>query len=153
MGKWGLGCRGNLTYNSWANMKQRCNNPHNHKYKDYGGKGITYDPRWELFINFLEDMGERPKGTTLDRYPNKTGDYCKDNCRWATPIEQARNTKTFKDNYSPLPGVHWMKQSRGKFGGYWVAYPIQVKGKRKRLYHGPDLFEAICIRKPYENKL
>jgi len=80
------------TYTTWASMKQRCSNPKAPDYSRYGGRNITYDPSWELFENFLEDMGIRPEGTTLDRKDNN-GPYCKDNCRWSTTKEQTRNRR------------------------------------------------------------
>lgn len=79
------------TYYSWTAMKARCKNPKNIGYTLYGGKGVSYDPDWEYFHNFLSDMGERPSGTTLDRI-DTNGNYCKSNCRWATTKEQGRNT-------------------------------------------------------------
>ncbi len=81
------------TYNSWRAMKARCKYKSHWMYSHYGGNGITYDPRWETFLNFLQDMGERPKGTTLDRIEGDKG-YCKENCRWATPAMQAFNRST-----------------------------------------------------------
>lgn len=80
------------TYHSWEKMKSRCNNPNNPSYYAYGGIGITYDKRWETFEPFLEDMGDRPVGTSLDRI-NPFGNYGPDNCRWATWKEQANNTR------------------------------------------------------------
>lgn len=75
----------NPTYVSWQSMKQRCA-----RALRYRIKGITFDKRWESYKNFLEDMGSRPSGTTLEREDND-GDYVKENCRWATQSEQCRN--------------------------------------------------------------
>jgi len=82
-------------YSSWYDMRQRCLNPNRPKYKSYGGRGITIDPRWlgrGGYKRFLEDMGPRPEGTTLDRKDND-GPYTKDNCRWATPTQQSSNRR------------------------------------------------------------
>lgn len=80
------------TYNSWAGMKQRCFYIKHKYYFNYGGRGITVCERWMNFSNFLEDMGERPKGTTLDRI-NPNGNYEPSNCRWATIEEQIKNRR------------------------------------------------------------
>ena len=82
-------------YSSWENMKYRCNmkDDGSIKYKRYAGKGITYDIRWESFENFYEDMGDKPNSTySIERINNNKG-YYKDNCKWASKTEQARNTK------------------------------------------------------------
>ncbi len=78
------------TYSSWEGMKARCLNPNDSNYHRYGGRGITICEQWLAFKNFLEDMGTRPDGLTLDRVDND-GNYELDNCRWATWKEQANN--------------------------------------------------------------
>lgn len=80
------------TYTVWANMLDRCRRITNPAYKNYGGRGITVCARWVKFENFLADMGERPKGLTLDRKNNDKG-YSKRNCRWATWVEQQNNRR------------------------------------------------------------
>ena len=87
------GAKDSATYRSWLAMRARCNLDGRDNADRYREKGITYDSRWESFDAFLSDMGERPQGMTLDRWPNRDGNYEPGNCRWATPIEQARNTR------------------------------------------------------------
>lgn len=76
------------TYATWQSMKKRCSRP---EKIHYFGK-VTVCDRWKnSFENFLEDMGERPDGMTLDRYPDPNGNYEPNNCRWATPLQQRHN--------------------------------------------------------------
>ena len=81
-------------YGSWAHARERCRNRGNAAWERYGGRGIKFCKRWDDFGLFLKDMGPRPPGTSLDRYPNPDGNYEPGNCRWATRIERARNRGT-----------------------------------------------------------
>jgi hypothetical protein len=80
-------------YKSWSMMKSRCNNPEYSHYSYYGGRGITVCKEWEeSFEVFLEDMGPKPEGFTLDRIDNEKG-YYKENCKWSTREEQVDNRR------------------------------------------------------------
>jgi len=81
------------THKSWDSMIGRCKRQNDPSYQRYGAQGIAVCERWLKFENFLSDIGQRPKGKTLDRFPNNKGNYEPGNCRWATPKEQSNNTK------------------------------------------------------------
>jgi len=87
-------------YEIWASMKQRCLNNNDAAYKNYGGRGITICQEWiDSFETFYLDMGDRPKGRSIDR-KNNNGPYCKENCRWGTRSEQTRNSR--RSTVTPL---------------------------------------------------
>lgn len=85
------GMAGSRTYKSWIAAVYRCTVKGSTHWKRYGGRGVKVCDRWLKFENFYADMGERPEGKTLDRFPDGDGDYQPGNCRWATPKEQAAN--------------------------------------------------------------
>jgi hypothetical protein len=92
------GDAGSKLYQVWANMKQRCLNSRNKRYKDWGGRGITVCKEWlesyDKFKAWAISSGYR-EGLSIDRIDND-GDYCPDNCRWATASEQRRNQRPKK---------------------------------------------------------
>lgn len=135
--KHGNAKRGKLTptYRSWYNMKSRCQNPNVEKYQLYGALGIEVCPEWDEFSNFLADMGEAPKGFELDRI-NPRGNYCKENCRWASESVQAFNKKRQKINKTGRTGVS-VEQS----GKWKVVISCQNIVHRIGLF---DTFEEAC---------
>lgn len=85
------GMSNSTEYRSWSGMKSRCNNPKRTQWKHYGGRGIKVCERWELFENFLADMGAKPSQChSIERCNNEDG-YHPGNCRWATRAEQMLN--------------------------------------------------------------
>lgn len=79
--------------NTWHGMIDRCENPANKYFKDYGGRGISVCEQWKDLRIFVADMGDPPDGMTLDRWPDMNGNYEPGNCRWATAKQQAQNTR------------------------------------------------------------
>lgn len=116
------------TYNSWRSMKARCNNPKAVHYEYYGGLGIKVCERWQGvlgFRNFRDDLGERPKNTTLDRI-DVLGNYTPENCRWADTIRQRINQKKRVSGSSIYRGVSITKRRSGP--PKWAAN-VCYKGK------------------------
>lgn len=79
-------------WHAWQSMRQRCENPNDPAYKNYGGRGIKVCDRWGSYANFIADMGLRPPGYELDRRDND-GDYTPDNCQWVSKKANRNNKR------------------------------------------------------------
>jgi hypothetical protein len=89
-----IGGKRTAEYRAWSAMKTRCCNKNDKNYPNYGGRGIKVCDRWlHSFDNFMDDMGLRPKGLTLERIDNN-GNYEPGNVKWATKCEQTHNRRT-----------------------------------------------------------
>lgn len=106
-------------------MIQRCTNPKDEAYHNYGGRGIKVCKRWFSFENFLEDMGHRPKGKELDREDNNKG-YNKKNCRWVSSSINANNRRN---------NLHIVWKRKSKTLNQWAHHlGIKYKALWDRLY-------------------
>lgn len=113
----------------WKSMLMRCNNPNVKNYNNYGGRGIKVCDRWSGdlgFENFVNDMGDRPDGTTLDRI-DVNGNYEPSNCRWAT-TEQQMNNRTDNSRITLSGESITCAQLCKKYGFYytWVAHQLRA---------------------------
>lgn len=128
-----------LTYNA---IKNRCYNARTEDYKWYGARGIGMCDRWRGkhgFLNFIEDVGDRPDGMTLDR-KDVNGNYCKENCRWVTWDIQVANKRQKKDvgiykrsngSYYVHLGVRGIRYALGTYKKYEDAVNARKEGEKK----------------------
>ena len=122
------------TYKSWQGIKDRCTNKNLSCYQNYGGRGISFDPSWEYFDNFLEDMGICPPNMSIERIDND-GNYSKDNCRWASYEEQANNRRSslyVEYNGKEDTLANWCRKLNLNYKSTWAA-----------LKKGKTLYELI----------
>jgi hypothetical protein len=132
------GMEGTPTYNAWSHMIARCSNPNTQQYERWGGRGITVCEEWKSFEAFYKDMGDMPKGRSLERIDND-GHYCKENCRWATRSEQNRNR-------SKSPKYEWNGEMRSLAD---LAEMHGMKWRRvyERMRKGWSLKDALTIKR------
>lgn len=123
------GRTGTGEHNSWSGMKARCYNQNNRQYNLYGGRGIRVCERWlTSFENFFEDMGLKPTlKHSLDRYPDRDGNYEPGNCRWATSYEQAQNLKSTK-----LLNYNGKVQSQAAWARELGIHPVTLRERLKK---------------------
>ena len=132
-------------YQTWCNMKSRCDNENNDFYMNYGGRGVSYQPSWSTFENFLEDMGGNyVEGLSLERI-NLNGNYCKSNCCWIDIKDQAKNRGKPENNTSGFTGVDYYTNHCGTV--YCRARWVE-NGKPKAKYFSTkkyvNAYELAC---------
>lgn len=136
------GGTGKSSYNTWRAMMRRCCNPNDKDYARYGAVGITVCPEWYDYKTFARDMGEPDGSKTLDRI-DPYGNYCLENCRWASLPVQARNIRIHSKNKSGYIGVSEV------YPGTWMA---KITLNKRSFYSKcfKTLEEAIVARKELE---
>lgn len=106
------GMTGTREYRSWDSMMQRCNNPKNDRYADYGGRGIHVCQEWHDFTNFYADMGDRPDGATLDRIDNELG-YSRETVVGRRQLSNRLTEGNIKVENQNIPGLHAAHRESG----------------------------------------
>lgn len=134
-------------YATWASMHARCKFPSATGYANYGGRGIAVCSRWAVFEAFLEDMGRRPVGFSLDRIDNDA-DYSPANCRWVHPAEQRRNQRDLlylEHNGKRQCAAVWAREMG-------IPYPTLRARVRAGWDSGRALMTPVRQHKPYARR-
>lgn len=146
-------------YKIWQGIKKRCGKINDPAYKNYGGRGITYDPRWEEFLGFKKDMYQsyvfakkkyrkeltKTNSLSIERIKNN-GNYCKENCCWIPKYDQASNTRKNKWFEAVSPnGEIFTSNNQKKFCEKFKLLPPLVTKclKEKRKTHNGWIFKYI----------
>ena len=132
-------------YKSWLGMRARCNNPTDRVYRLYGGRGIKVCARWDDYSVFMEDMGPRPAGHSIDRI-DVNGDYCPENCRWADQKTQSQNTRK-NVNVTVGDATYCASEWSRRLG--LTAGGVHQRAKKR----GGDYIEAIVSHPAYREGL
>lgn len=141
-------------FNIYHGIKKRCYNESCEAYERYGAKGIIMSDEWlQSFDKFVEDVGTRPSPNhSLERIDNK-GNYCKENTRWATSAEQARNQGKYKNNTSGVTGVNLMNKDTNPCWLARVSDPITGKDISKSFscnkFGHDEAFRLACEHRKF----
>lgn len=121
-------------YAVWNTMIQRCCNDKSSSFENYGGRGINVCARWRIFENFYSDMGKRPSGMTIERKDND-GDYCPENCCWASREDQAKNKRDSR-NFE-------FNGEKRTLAEICIIQGVNFETARKRLQKGWPIEKAV----------
>lgn len=137
---------GTKPYYIWIAMKQRCHNPNNKNYDQYGKRGISVCKKWRKgFKYFWDDMADGYiDGLTIDRI-NNDGDYCKENCRWVSRKKQGRNTRNniyLTHNGRTMLLIDWAKEVN--------IHKDTLRGRLNRGWSDKDIIQTPVLRHRYQ---
>jgi len=135
------GMNGTRPWRIWRNLINRCDNPNMTQYEDWGGRGISYDPKWKDFSAFWEDMKDGySDNLSIDRIDNNKN-YCKENCKWSTRKEQNNNQRTNR-----LIAVNGETKTMTEWGELLCIKPGTIWNRIENLGWSPEDAVTIPVR-------